>query len=293
MIRKKNFMSFQALFILAAIDKCGGKRRVSEILGLSIDTINKYISALESEVGYELLINSSKGSQLSIRGKELVRHAHIIEDIFNNIYQDSSPPKDLKGDVFVSMPLSVSTNLLPITIGNFFDEYPNINIINRTVMDNTNFNNMDSDIGLTFLPPDNNDVVILYSKNIECGYFASPKYLSERGYPKDFDDMLENHWMITRVQLQEFIPEWKNIVKNAKHTRYVTNSTYAATEVVRCGGGIAIMPLRYSKEEGFVSLDNFKCEETPTIYLIAKKKSKDIPRVRAVIDYYKKLMDEM
>ena len=54
MIRKKNFMSLQALFILAAIDKCGGKRRVSEILGLSIDTINKYISAFESEVGYEL-----------------------------------------------------------------------------------------------------------------------------------------------------------------------------------------------------------------------------------------------
>ena len=32
MIRKKNFMSLQALFILDAIDKCGGKRKVSEII---------------------------------------------------------------------------------------------------------------------------------------------------------------------------------------------------------------------------------------------------------------------
>ena len=40
MLGKKNFISLQALFILAAIEKYGGKRKVSEILGISIDTIN-------------------------------------------------------------------------------------------------------------------------------------------------------------------------------------------------------------------------------------------------------------
>ncbi|MBE6443659.1 MAG: LysR family transcriptional regulator [Alphaproteobacteria bacterium] len=293
MIRKKNFMSLQALLILSAIDKCGGKKKVSEILGLSLDTINKYISILEEDLGYELLVNNGRGSQLTMRCQELIKHANIIEDIFNNIYDDEVSNKELRGNVLVNMPLSVSTNLLPRIISDFFEQYPNINLINRTVMDNTDFSTMDSDIGLTFLPPNNNDVVILHTKQVECGYFASPKYIEKYGYPKDIEDMLENHWIVTRVQLQNFIHEWKDVVRNAKHTRYVTNSTYAATEIVRCGGGIAIMPLRYKNEDGFVCLEEFKCDEAPIVYLIAKKKSKDIPKVRIVIDYYKRLMEDM
>ena len=293
MIRKKNFISIQALFILAAIDKFGGKRKVSDILGISLDTINKYISILEDEVGYDLLINSGRGAVLTSRCKELVRYASVMEDIFNKIYEIDTSPKDLKGDVLVSMPLSASTNLLPETIGDFFEQYPNINLITQTFINNSDFSTMDSDIGITFIPPNNNDIAVIFEKKVECGYFASPKYLSKYGYPKSFEDMLENHWIITRVQLQDFMHSWKNVVKNAKHTRYVTNSTYAATEVVRCGGGIAIMPLRYSRENGFVCLDNFKCDEAPTVYLVAKKKSKDIPRVRVAIDYYKNLLDNM
>ena len=293
MLGKKNFISLQALFILAAIEKYGGKRKVSEILGISIDTINKYIAILEAEVGYELLVNNGRGSQLTLRCKELVRHAHIIEDIFSKIYDHGLEHQELKGDVLVSMPLSVSTNLFPQTIGDFFEEYPDINIVNRTFMDNSDFAKMDSDLGLTFLPPNNNDVVVLHTKKVECGYFASPQYLSRMGYPKDFDDMLQNHWIITRVQLQDFLQEWKNVIKNAQHTRYVTNSTFGATEIVRCGGGIAIMPMRFRDVEGFVCLDNFKCDTSPTVYLIGKKKSKDIPRVRAVINFYKKWMDKM
>ena len=199
----------------------------------------------------------------------------------------------MKGDVLISMPLSVSTNLLPKSIYTFFEKYPEINLINRTFIDNYEFSTMDADLGLTFLPPNNNDVVILHTKKVECGYFTSPQYLAAHGYPKDFDDLLQNHWLITRVQLQYFIHEWKNIVKKAKHTRFITNSTYAATEIVRHGGGIAIMPLRYRNEDGFICLENFKCDEAPEIYLIAKKKSKDIPRVRAVINFYKELMEEM
>jgi len=293
MMKKQNFMSLQALLILSAIDKCGGKRKVSELLGLSIDTINKYIAILEGEVGYELLINNGRGSQLTIRCKELIKHAEVIEEIFNKVYYEEIYDKDLHGDVLVSMPLSVSTNLLPESIGDFFDQYPDINLVTMTFIDNSDFHDMNTDIGLTFLPPNNNDVIVEYSKKVECGYFASPTYLAKKGYPKDFNDMLENHWMITRVQLQDFIHEWKDIIKKAKHTRCITNSTYAATEIVRGGGGIAIMPLRYRNESGFVSLDNFKCEHSPTVYLVVKKKSKDIPRVRAVVDFYKSLMDKM
>ena len=52
------------------------------------------------------------------------------------------------------------------------------------------------------------------------------------------------------------------------------------------------MPLRL-KEEGLVFLDNIPYDEEATIYLVAKKKTKDIPRVRAVIDYYRSSLERM
>ncbi|MDO4183785.1 MAG: LysR family transcriptional regulator [Rhodospirillales bacterium] len=291
-MKKKNFMLFQALLILSEIDKCGSQRKASEQLGMSIDTINKYISILEEEIGCKLLIGHSRGVILTISGKNLIRHVSDIENIFNQIYNEQPSKGKLKGDVLVSMPLSVSTNLLPRCIDDLFSTYPDINLVTRLYMDNTDFSTMDADIGLTFLAPKNNDAVILYKRQIPCGYFASPEYLAQHGYPKDFDDLLNNHWLITRVQLQNFLQEWKHVIKEAKHIRYITNSTYAATEIVRYGGGIAIMPMRFAKE-GFVCLDNLKCETAPTIYLVGNKKSKDLPRVRVVINFYKKLIDNM
>ena len=292
MMKKKNFISLQALFILEEINKCGGQKKAAESLGLSPDTIKKYISSLEEDVGYKLLISDGRGSHLSIRCKELIKCTQDMENVFNRIYDEKVADKNLKGDVLINMPLSVSTNLLPESVSEFFLQYPDINLITKSYMDNSDFSTMDADIGLTFLPPNNTDTVILYQRTVECGFFASPKYLAKYGYPKDFDDMLQNHWLISRTQLPDFIKGWKNVLAKARHIRYTTNSTYAANEVVRHGGGIAIMPKRYNKE-GLVCLDNFKCDENPIIYMVASKKSKDIPRVRAVINFYKKLLDNM
>lgn len=291
-MKKKNFITLQALLILAEIDKCGGQNKAAENLGISLDTIKKYIEALENELGYELLISNRHGTSLTMRCKNLIKHANMIENIFNNIYNIETSDKNLKGDVLVSMPLSVSTNLFPENIDKFFEQYPDINLITRAYIDNSDFSTMDADIGMTFLPPNNNNTVILYQKKVECGYFASPQYLAKHGYPKNFKDMLENHWLISRIQLHNFLNEWKDITQTAKHIRYITNSTFSATEIVRHGGGIAIMPIRFNKE-GLVCLDNFKCEKSPTIYLVASKKSKDVPRVRAVIDFYKRLLENM
>lgn len=291
-MKKKNFMSLQALLILSEINKCGSQRKTSEQLGMSIDTISKYISILEEEIGHKLLVSHKQGLALTIYGQNLIQHANAIENIFNQMYNEQTSKENINGDVLVSMPLSVSTNLLPKHIEEFFTTYPDINLVTRSYMDNTDFSTMDADIGLTFLSPKNNDAVILYKREIPCGYFASPEYLAKHGYPKNIDDLLDNHWLITRIQLQNFLQEWKTIIKKAKHIRYITNSTYAATEIVRYGGGIAIMPMRFSKE-GFVCLDNLKCETSPTIYLVANRKSKDIPRVRVAINFYKKLIDNM
>lgn len=217
-MKKKNFISLQALLILAEIEKCGGQNKAAENLGISLDTLKKYIECLENELGYELLISNGRGTSLTIRCKNLIKHVQTIENIFNDIFTMDTSDKNLKGDVLISMPVSISTNLFPENIDNFFEQYPDLNLITRSYIDNSDFNITDADIAMTFSLPNNGNIVVLYKKEVKYGYFASPEYLAKHGYPKDFNDMLENHWLISRVQLHNFLDEWKEVIKTAKHS---------------------------------------------------------------------------
>ena len=54
------------------------------------------------------------------------------------------------------------------------------------------------------------------------------------------------------------------------------------------------MPMTFAKDNlGLVCLDNIKTDVKMTLYLLAHRAVKDIPRVRVVIDYYKSLIDRL
>lgn len=54
-----------AFYMVAAIHKHGGKRKAAEAMGLSVDTLNKYVEELEGELGIRLLIINRKGCSLT------------------------------------------------------------------------------------------------------------------------------------------------------------------------------------------------------------------------------------
>lgn len=292
MINKKHLMNLEGLILLAAISQYGGKRKAAEAMGTSIDTVNKYIENLEKEVCYKLLINDGRGSSLTPRAENLVSQVKSIEDIFNEIYISKACSIDLKGEVKVGISLAASTNLLPRNIGDFFDKYPEIIITSVCSIDSFNFNNMDVDIGITLEEPSGADLVVITSKKIECGYFASPEYLSKHGYPIDLDDLLENHRLISKTTFNESVKDWKEIQKKAKHLCYNSNSSFSLMDCLKNGIGVGIMPMRFVNE-GMVCLDNIKCSSNVTFYLVAHKDTKDIPRIRVVLDFYKALLELM
>ncbi len=276
MINKKHLMNLEDLVFLAAISQYGGKRKAAEALNTSIDTVNKYIENLEKEVCYKLLVSDGRGSYLTPRAEELAKQVNDIEDIFNKIYTSNACSVDLKGEVRVGYPLGVSVCLFPKNIGDFFDKYPDITIISHTSIDSFNFNIMDFDVSITLEKPTAGDLVVVYSKKVECGYFATPEYLAKHGYPLDMDDMLENHRLVTKYTFDDTIKDWKEIKKKAKHICYSSNSHFSLIDKLKNGIGIGIMPMLFNSH-GLVCLDNIKCISNITFYLIAHKDTKNIP----------------
>lgn len=292
-MNKKDVMNVESLFILSSIAQNSGKRQASKEYNASVDTINKYIDNLEDQLGFKLLSSNGRGSVLTPRAEELVEKVSKIENILKEIYSFTPNKKDASGEVRIGFSIMTSTIILPKDIGDFFDRYPNISLTVMTTLDedlnDSKISNVD--IAVTICEPTSPDMVVVAKKKIECGFFASPEYLSRHTYPVDLADFMANHRIIGKIGSDRRVPVWTEIQKSAKHLCFNTNSTYSIIEVVRNGLGIGIMPLRY-KDEGLVSLDNIKCDADVTFYLVAHQSTKDIPRIRTVLDYLKELLND-
>ena len=83
MINKKDVSMIESLLFLQAINQCSGKRKASETLATSIDTINKYIEYLEDELGVTLISTNGRGSSLTNVAQRIVSKVDSInESIF-------------------------------------------------------------------------------------------------------------------------------------------------------------------------------------------------------------------
>ena len=293
MLSKRYLDMMEGVFMLAAIDSFGGKRKAADALGTSIDTINKYIDTLEAEMGCKLIYSDDKGSKLTLDGKKALRVSgdHFQQDV-DNIQRLSLRQRQFKGVVRVAMNYRVRANMPFRKVGDFLSKYPDISIALNCIDKNSDI------IGHTF------DVAVcsdcLYHENWElichkksaAGFFASAKYLSRRGYPKDMDDLLENHNVLIRENHHDSRDSKQEALRQAKHVVYSANAAFDIHDAIWNGLGIGVMPLCFAGE-GIVCLDNLKCDEELYFYLLANIKTKEQPQNQMVIDLFRKILEEM
>ena len=105
MVSKKDISMLESLLFLQAIDQCSGKRKASEALSISIDTISKYIENLEEDLGVKLISSSGKGSNLTSVAQRIVEKASKIKEILDEISAIKLENKEIKGEVRVFISL--------------------------------------------------------------------------------------------------------------------------------------------------------------------------------------------
>lgn len=289
-------MNLESLLLLLSVTQHSNKRKASEALNTSVDTINKYIDSLEQDLCQKLLYSDSRGTNLTENGKKIIESAAKIKEILNDVYSatscNSDAQKEYIGEVKIAMTVGVDSSLKASAVGDFFDRYPDIKITATTTHDSPKLDDMAYDIGITYDEPSSQDVVILYRHLVKCAFFASPDYLDKHGYPHDMNDMLEKHRLVSKSTNCNYIKGWKENLRKAKHLNFVSNSSFSINEAIMNGIGIGVMPLA-AKKTGVVCLDNIPCDCPLTFYIFAHKTVKDIPRVRAVINLCRNLLEKM
>lgn len=296
MITKRDINTIESLLLFMAVTQHSNKRKASEALNTSVDTINKYIDNLEQDLSLKLLYSDSRGTNLTENGRKILASAEQITDIIHSMYsatiENTDALSDCSGKVRVAMSLGINANLRPGYVRDFFDRYPDISVISTVTPEAPKLDDMTYDIALTNRKPTSPNVVVIREIKVEYGFFASPEYLDAHGYPIDFDEMIAAHRILTTADSADYISGWKDTLKKARFVNFNTTSHNSLVALVHACLGIAALPLFY-KREGLVCLDNLFCESSLKFYLCAHKNVKDIPRVRAVINFYTAMLDKI
>ena len=291
MVTKKDLSMIESVLFLQAIDQFAGKRKASEALSTSIDTINKYIDSLEQDLGIKLISSSGRGSTLTSAAQKIISKTAKIKEALDDIYNIRLENREIKGEVRVFISLGYASYMVPQDLSSLFDLFPELKIVSNTALDVSAVNVRDIDIALTYEEIDDFDVTLIIDKKVHCGFFASSKYLAEHGYPVDLDDMVKNHRFITKHDslLKKAIGAEK--FERAR-INFVSNNTLAIINALENNVGIGIMPLSFALK-GLVCLDNIICDIPVHYRLYANRNTKDIPRVRTLINFYKGIMDKL
>ena len=289
MFSKKDLINLEGLFMLYAVKTSDGKVMAAKNMSTSIDTLNKYLEILERELGMRLISVADRRCVLTGNGEKVFVIAEQIIDCLRKAYDLRNNENAVKGEVRIACDRTVKYNFCQCELEHFLDQYTDISLSIDTYDSITEFESRNYDLGLSYDQPKNDNLIMLFTKDIPCGFFASCDYLVKHSPPADLDELLQNHRLVLKR-------DWLAILKSAferlnRDCRGVclSNSTLIVSEIVKNGGGIGVLPLSAnSNEKGLVCLSNIQCPLTSKAYLFTRKERTDIPRIRAVIDYYKR-----
>ncbi len=292
MINRKDLQNIESLFILSILDEYRSKRKAAEAIGASVDTLNKYINNLEEELRLKLVISSGHGCKLTPKGIKITKTASQIEGILRQIYAENAQNRQKNPPVKIGMDIGISNNLMFYDMDAFLSRFPDIQIQSMIFQDHFQLHYNNLDIGISYHEPNENDVAILAVKNIECRLFASLAYLKKYGYPQNIKDIVKNHRIVGKPDNLHYDKHYREIFKNSENIRYISNSSGSLIDAVRNNAGICVLPLRFA-EEGLVCLDHLDWNSHISLYLFSRKCAKDLPQVRAVINYFKEIFKKI
>ncbi|MBQ8464658.1 MAG: LysR family transcriptional regulator [Alphaproteobacteria bacterium] len=294
MFSKKDLTNIEGVIMLYAVRLQTSKRNAAKYLNVSLDTLDKYIRILEEEIGVQVLTTSEKGCSLTAQGEKVVENIKYIKQCLDNLYTIKVSESDMKGEVHIVYDLNVRGLICAKAVQELYQQYPEITLCVDNVIGPPNMADIRYDISLSYEIPEGDDLVVIASRNIPCKFFATQEYLNINSYPKDLNDLVKNHHLIIVRN------KWKDM-SNMTHYKSkfckgisFTNNESMVNDVAVNGGGIGMMPFYSDKmEERLVCLDYLDCPTNNKLYLVSHKSRKDIPKVRVVLNYYKKMIESL
>lgn len=280
------------LFLVVA--RAGQILGAAQQLGVSQAKLSRRIAALEESLGTQLLIRRNQGCDLTDHGVLLLESLERVEAEFLNLESSLlESAMHLTGSVRIGAPDGFGAAFLAPRLGRFSQAFPGLTLQLAPVPRSFSLTKREADIAIMIGQPDKPGLKARKLTDYSLGLYAATSYLTGKPELADVTD-LKHHQLIDYVDDLIYSPlldYGREVWRGWRATIEIT-SALAQTAAAKGGAGIAIL------HDYIAATDPDLVRVLPEVsikrsyWLVYHESLKDIPRVRAALDFLIKIVDE-
>lgn len=277
------------------VTRAGSFLAARERLNTSQPTVSRRMEALERQLGAKLFIRTSRGVDLTEVGRRVLATAEKMESLVRTASLEATGQSRLSGVIRFMVTDGIGGYWLPLMLERFHAENPHITVDvticdDRTVPD---LSRREADITVVYREPTDPDVCVLAADEAVGAPLASLGYAERHGLPSTFEELLDHPFCAHSMHFMASGP-WAPLAKVLqRHQKivYRSSSSLAVCQAVRRGLGVTFMPIGVMDREPdavFFDIEGFRVRVP--FWLVCHKDVKDIPSVRAMVNYIKQAL---
>jgi DNA-binding transcriptional LysR family regulator len=235
--------SIRARAFLESVEH-GSFKAAADALGYTPSAVSQLVSALEKDLGLNLLIRSKKGVTLTQEGSRLIPIVRSYLAREKEMYELASEMQGISvGDLTIAAYPSVATTWLPEIVRSFKNDHPGIQISIMECIREDIFNHFEqneADIAfLAYAEPMPFDWVPLAEENVIAALPEDHEFATAKSFPIaecENNDFILGSWG-REIEILDIL-EKNDVHPEIKYTTYDTPATLA---MVRMGLGISFV----------------------------------------------------
>lgn len=287
-------LNWDDLRLFLAVARHGRFTTAAKALELDHTTVARRISALEQDIGSNLLTRSPKGSSLTESGHKLSRYAERIETEILQAIAQAHDTNRISGTVRLATPEALGQTVITPNVGLLLSRHPDLTLELAPESRAVSLVNREADISITLTRPQQGRIVARRLTDYRIGLYASKAFLERSGPLNDLASAARQPFISYVDNLIE-LPELSYLQQTAQEARVAFRSTSIGAQQVAVVNGLGIGLLHVftaSRDPRLVRILPHEVEIMRTYWLTFHEDNRAVPKVRAVLDFIDEIISQ-
>ncbi len=230
-------MNYQLLAIFGTVAREESFTGAARKLGIGKGTVSRAITALEAQLGTELVHRTTHAVALSTAGIELYErtatHLAALDSAVHKLPERTAEPS---GVLRLTVPNDFALVVLPRLISQFARRHPQVQFDIRITNEVLDLVAEGFDVAIRAVSKLKDSTLTIRRLGVgTSGWYAAPEYVTRRGKPKAIGDP-RHEWIVVTA-----MKPWLALPKDAP-TRFRCDDLLLARSLAREGAGICFLP---------------------------------------------------
>lgn len=272
-----------------AVAREGSTLAASRTLGVNQTTIARRLEALETAIDLKLVERGQAGSRLTEAGAALLAHAEAVERAAGAFGAEVEALKrGASGELRITVSESMAAAYVAPALADFRRAYPDIQIELMVTDIRRDLSKGEADIAIrgTNGPFAEPGLWSVRLTDIGWALYGGLDYVQAYGAVRDLAD-LAGHQLVGGEGDMENLPALRWLLERAPGVRTPTRSNSLTNLIVAVRSGLGLAPLPKLLADGSPDLVRLidLPELTSGLHLVVREDLRDVPRVRAFLDF--------